>query len=93
MGAAVELIGVSKSYRRGDEFVHALRRVSFTLARAEAVALVGPSGCGTSTTLNLVAGVDRPDEGAVLVAGTDLACAGTTLRPKQPPQPPERTGV
>ena len=75
MAAAVELIGVSKSYRRGDEFVHALRSVSLTLARGEAVALVGPSGCGKSTTLNLVAGVDRPDEGAVIVAGTDLARA------------------
>ncbi len=82
MGVAVELIRVSKSYRRGDELVHALRRVSFTLARGEVVALVGPSGCGKSTTLNLVAGVDRSDEGAVLVAGTDLARAGTTLRPK-----------
>jgi putative ABC transport system ATP-binding protein len=76
MAAAVELIGVSKSYRRGDELVHALRSVSLTLARGEAVALVGPSGCGKSTTLNLVAGVDRPDEGAVIVAGTDLARAG-----------------
>ena len=75
MAAAVELIGVSKSYRRGDELVHALRSVSLTLARGEAVALVGPSGCGKSTTLNLVAGVDRPDEGAVIVAGTDLARA------------------
>ena len=75
MAAAVELIGVSKSYRRGDELVHALRLVSLTLARGEAVALVGPSGCGKSTTLNLVAGVDRPDEGAVIVAGTDLARA------------------
>ena len=75
MAAAVELIGVSKSYRRGDELVHALRSVSLTLARGEAVALVGPSGCGKSTTLNLVAGVDRPDAGAVIVAGPDLARA------------------
>ena len=82
MGAAVELIGVSRNSRRGDELVHAPRSVSLTLARGEAVALVGPSGCGKSTTLNLLAGVDRPDEGAVLVAGTDLARAGTTLRPR-----------
>jgi putative ABC transport system ATP-binding protein len=76
MAAVVELVNVSKSYRRGDELVHALRDVSFTLAGGEMVALVGPSGCGKSTTLNLVAGVDRPDAGAVIVAGADLATAG-----------------
>jgi len=76
MSIVTELRAVSKRYRRGDEIVHALRAVSFTLASGEVVALVGPSGCGKSTTLNLVAGVDRPDEGAVIVCGTDLATAG-----------------
>jgi putative ABC transport system ATP-binding protein len=76
MAVVVELVNVSKSYRRGDELVHALRDVSFALAGGEMVALVGPSGCGKSTTLNLVAGVDRPDTGAVIVAGADLATAG-----------------
>ena len=79
MAAVVELVNVSKSYRRGDELVHALRDVSFTLAGGEMVALVGPSGCGKSTTLNLVAGVDRPDAGAVIVAGADLATAGEAV--------------
>ncbi|MDD5564915.1 MAG: ABC transporter ATP-binding protein [Thermoanaerobaculaceae bacterium] len=79
MAAVVELIEVSKSYRRGDELVHALRGVTFTLAGGEMVALVGPSGCGKSTTLNLVAGVDRPDSGAVVVAGADLATAGEAV--------------
>ena len=79
MAAVVELVNVSKSYRRGDELVHALRDVSFVLAGGEMVALVGPSGCGKSTTLNLVAGVDRPDAGAVFVAGADLATAGEAV--------------
>ena len=79
MAVVVELVNVSKSYRRGDELVHALRAVSFTLAGGEMVALVGPSGCGKSTTLNLVAGVDRPDAGAVFVAGADLATAGEAV--------------
>jgi putative ABC transport system ATP-binding protein len=79
MAVVVELVNVSKSYRRGDELVHALRAVSFTLAGGEMVALVGPSGCGKSTTLNLVAGVDRPDAGAVIVAGADLATAGEAV--------------
>ena len=75
MEAVTELRGASKRYLRGDEVVHALRDVSFALSPREMVALVGPSGCGKSTTLNLIAGVDRPDEGAVIVCGTDLARA------------------
>ncbi len=71
----VELDGVSRSYRRGQEVVGALRGVTFRLAAGEMVALVGPSGCGKSTTLNLVAAVDRPNEGVVRVCGTDLGRA------------------
>ncbi len=75
MPIVAELRGVAKRYRRGDEVVHALRGVTFALAAGEMVALVGPSGCGKSTTLNLLAGIDRPDEGAVIVCGVDLAIA------------------
>ncbi len=71
----VELDGVSRSYRRGQEVVRALRDVTLELAAGEMVALVGPSGCGKSTTLNLVAAVDRPNEGTVRVCGTDLGRA------------------
>ena len=71
----VELIGVSRSFRRGDEVVHALADFTLALAPAEMVALVGPSGCGKTTALNLVAAVDRPDEGSVRVAGVDVAAA------------------
>jgi putative ABC transport system ATP-binding protein len=80
----VELVGVSRSFRRGDEVVHALANLHLALAPAEMVALVGPSGCGKTTALNLVAAVDRPDEGSVRVAGVDIAAADeaalTTLR-------------
>jgi len=74
----VELENVSRSYRRGDEVVHALHEVSLTLGSAEMLALVGPSGCGKSTMLNLVAAVDRPDGGRVTLCGVDLAHATET---------------
>jgi putative ABC transport system ATP-binding protein len=73
--AVVRLDRVSRSYRRGDEEVHALAEVSFELDRGEMVALVGPSGCGKTTALNLVAAVDRPDSGTVGVAGVDVGNA------------------
>jgi ABC-type lipoprotein export system ATPase subunit len=74
-GIVAELDRVSRSYRRGEEQVHALQQVSLRLAAGEMVALVGPSGCGKSTTLNLVSAVDRPTSGRVMVCGTDLSKA------------------
>jgi putative ABC transport system ATP-binding protein len=74
----VELVGVSRSFHRGDEVVHALADFSLALDRGEMVALVGPSGCGKTTALNLVAAVDRPDAGTVRVAGVDVGVATET---------------
>ena len=71
----VELERVSRTYRRGDERVVALRELSLNLAEGEMVAVVGPSGCGKSTVLNLVAAVDRPDTGTVRVCGVEIGSA------------------
>lgn len=65
----------SKTYVTGAVAVRALRSVSLALEPGEMVALVGPSGCGKSTLLNLLSGVDRADEGTVLVCGVDLVRA------------------
>src|SRR5262249_4030624 len=52
--------------------VRALRGADLTVARGEFVAVMGPSGCGKSTMLNIIAGLDLPDEGEVVVAGEVL---------------------
>jgi len=72
---AVRLRGVRKSFGADAAPVRALRGVDLELARGEFVALMGPSGSGKSTLLNIVAGLERADDGEVIVAGEDLSTA------------------
>jgi iron(III) transport system ATP-binding protein len=60
--------------------------VSFDVRRGEVLCLVGPSGCGKSTTLRIAAGLERPDKGAVFVAGHKVEGEGRHV-------PPEKRGV
>jgi putative ABC transport system ATP-binding protein len=74
----VELRGVSKSYRRGNQTVRVLDGISFDIADGEFLAMMGPSGSGKSTLLNLIAGIDKPDSGTVSVAGVDITALSET---------------
>jgi putative ABC transport system ATP-binding protein len=67
--AIVEVRDLTREYRMGDETVHALRGVTFTVHQGEYAAIVGPSGCGKSTLLNLLGVIDRPTRGTVAIAG------------------------
>jgi putative ABC transport system ATP-binding protein len=69
----VELRDVVKRYGRGSAAVTALAGARLTVEAGEFVAVLGRSGSGKSTLLNLLAGLDRADEGTVRVAGADLA--------------------
>ena len=62
---AVELDGVGKVYGRGTDAVTALADVGLTVAPGEFVCLLGASGCGKTTLLNLVAGLDQPTVGTI----------------------------
>jgi putative ABC transport system ATP-binding protein len=68
----IELAGVSKAYP-GSPPVVAVRDVDLAIDEGELVALVGPSGSGKSTLLALLAGLDTPDEGEVVVDGVVLS--------------------
>jgi len=65
----LEMRGVSRIFTRGPERVEALRKVSLAVRPGEIVAVVGASGSGKTTLLNLAGGVDRPDEGEILLRG------------------------
>jgi putative ABC transport system ATP-binding protein len=85
--ALVRVDAVSKSYRDGGVETHVLRGVSLELARGETSSLVGASGSGKSTLISLIAGLTRPDAGAISFDGgrlTDLDDAGRArLRAKR----------
>lgn len=70
--ALVELRGVCKSFSKGDETITPLDNVDMDIEAGEFVSLMGPSGTGKSTLLNLVSGIDRPDSGTITVGGTEV---------------------
>ncbi|HBJ34245.1 MAG TPA: ABC transporter ATP-binding protein [Planctomycetaceae bacterium] len=70
--ALVELRGVSKSFRKGDETITPLDNIDLDIYAGEFVSLMGPSGTGKSTLLNLVSGIDRPQAGTITVDGTEV---------------------
>lgn len=72
-GADVKAESLSRVYRMGDSQIPAVDHVSFSINAGEFVALLGTSGSGKSSLLNLIAGLDTPTSGSVAVAGRDLA--------------------
>jgi putative ABC transport system ATP-binding protein len=63
---------VMRRYGEGETTVHALRGVSVDIASARLTAIMGPSGSGKSTLMHILAGLDRPTSGSVLIGGTDI---------------------
>jgi putative ABC transport system ATP-binding protein len=68
----IELRGVSKTVMSGDRPLTILHPLDFSIASGEFVAIVGPSGSGKSTLLGLLAGLDAPSTGEILVDGVDI---------------------
>ena len=63
---------LTKVYGSGENAVHAVDDVSFSVEKGEFLAIIGPSGSGKSTLLHILGGVDRPTEGKVYLDGQDV---------------------
>ncbi len=70
--ALIIINDLHKSYRKGTQKVTVLTGVNLSITRAQYVAFIGPSGSGKTTLLNLIAGIDRPDRGKLVVDGIDI---------------------
>jgi putative ABC transport system ATP-binding protein len=69
----IDIRAVDKVYRTDDVETHALRGVSFAIAKGEYVAIEGPSGCGKSTLLSILGLLDTPTSGSYALAGREVA--------------------
>ncbi|MGH3055833.1 MAG: ATP-binding cassette domain-containing protein, partial [Gaiellaceae bacterium] len=70
--AAVEARGLTRVYGEGETAVEALRGVDLVVTSGELVAVMGPSGSGKSTLMHILAGLDKPTSGTVMIAGTEI---------------------
>lgn len=71
--AFVELKDVRKSYHMGEITIHAVDGISFTIEKGEFVVIVGPSGAGKTTVLNILGGMDTATSGEIRVDGVNIA--------------------
>lgn len=69
----IEVKNESKHYQMGETTITANNRLSFSVKKGELAIILGPSGAGKSTVLNILGGMDTPDEGEIFVDGVDIA--------------------
>ena len=72
----IELRSVSKTVQSGDHPLTILHPLDYTIGAGQFVAIVGPSGSGKSTLLGLLAGLDAPSTGSIVIDGTDITKLG-----------------
>ncbi len=75
-GSAVKAQDVTRRYGSGETAVEALRGVSLGVEPGKLTAVMGPSGSGKSTLMHILAGLDRPSSGTVVLDGTDITNLG-----------------
>src|SRR2546423_14698795 len=72
--AVMDVQNITKSLPLGRERIDILKGISFQISNGEFVSIMGPSGSGKSTLLGIIAGLDNPTSGQVLIDGVDITC-------------------
>ena len=72
MKPMIELRGVSKTVQSGDRALTILHPLDLSVPAGQSLSIVGPSGSGKSTLLGLIAGLDTPSTGRILIGGTEI---------------------
>src|SRR5262245_65198585 len=73
MVALIEMRGIERTYVMGDNLVHALRGVDLTIEQRASIAIMGTSGSGKSTMMNIMGCLDQPTRGSYLLNGKDVS--------------------
>lgn len=68
----VKLVNVTKTYKMGEVKIRAVDGINFNVEKGEFVVIVGPSGAGKTTVLNILGGMDRATSGQIWIDGTDI---------------------
>ena len=77
--AFVSFQSVSKVYHGGEVSIRAVNNISFEIRKGEFVVIVGPSGAGKTTVLNMLGGMDSCSEGTILVDGSEVSSYSARL--------------
>lgn len=70
--AIIEIKDLRKTYKLGNERVHALKKINLCIEKGEICCVLGTSGSGKSTLLNMLAGLEKPTHGSVIIKGTEI---------------------
>lgn len=71
--AYIEVKNISKSYTMGEVVIKAIDNISFNIEKGELVVILGPSGAGKTTVLNILGGMDTADKGKIIIDGVDIS--------------------
>ncbi len=70
--ALIELKNINKTFKMGDETIHALKNVNFTIQQGEFLSIIGPSGSGKTTLMNILGLLDLPESGEYLLDNVNI---------------------
>ena len=76
MKKLIDLSGINKSYRNGDQELQVLKNINLQVEEGEFLAIMGPSGSGKSTLMNIIGMLDRPSSGTYHLDGKEVARLG-----------------